>query len=393
MQASNGGMMQTRRVSMMILGAKEKFLGPAFLIGVLALFLSVPTAQGQRSVKDMPPPPPLWKPKPTPTPKPQEPEVITDVIRTNSNLVMVPVSVTDQQGQAVQGLKVADFRLEEEGKQQEISGIGDPEQVPLAIALLFDVSSSTSQKGFFNSQQNAAATFLRLVMKRADKAAIFTITDKATMVQPLASAETSAAKMLTIPAATGPVPTAFYDTVSAAAKYLTDNAPSNFRRVIVVLSDGDDNFSEQIRDLSIAEARAAQNGQQTFAATRAGLLKRHQQAVAQVQKAVQQADVIFYSVNPGGPSVKLNQISTRAEQGMESIAETTGGTAFLPDSDLDLEKVFRQVAAELRGQYLLQYYANAEAPAGVFRRIQVQVPARNDVRVRARQGYYPKKQD
>jgi VWFA-related protein len=94
----------------------------------------------------------------------------------------------------------------------------------------------------------------------------------------------------------------------------------------------------------------------------------------EVQKAVQKADVIFYSVNPGGPSVKLNQIAMRAESGMEAIAETTGGTAFVPDSDLDLERVFRQVAAELRGQYLLQYYANSEAPAGQFRRIKLQCP-------------------
>src|SRR5215510_5960370 len=131
------------RVSMMILGA-EKTLWPVFLLGVLAIFLSVPTARAQ-GTKDLPPPPPLWKPKPTPTPKPVEPPVIdtTEIIRTNSNLVMVPVSVTDPSGQAVQGLKVTDFRLEEEGKQQEISGIGDPEQVPLAIALLFDISSST----------------------------------------------------------------------------------------------------------------------------------------------------------------------------------------------------------------------------------------------------------
>jgi Ca-activated chloride channel homolog len=377
---------------MMIFGVEEKLWRPAFLLGVLALFLSVPTMQAQ-TVKDLPPPPPLWKPKPTPTPKPVEPEIISDVIRTSSNLVMVPVSVTDQQGQAVQGLKVADFRLEEEGKPQEISGIGDPEQLPLAIAILFDVSSSVSQKGFFVSQQNAAAAFLRQVMKPADKAAIFTITDQPTMIQPLASAEVSAAKIVTIPAATKPVPTAFYDTVAAAAKYLTDSAPSNYRRVIVVLSDGDDNFSTRIRDLSIAEARAVQSGKETVSATRIGLQARHQRAVADVQKAVQQADVIFYSVNPGGPSVRLNQISMRAERGMEAIAETTGGTAFLPDSDLDLERVFRQVAAELRGQYLLQYYANTEAPAGVFRRIQVAVPVRNDVRVRARQGYYPKKQN
>ncbi len=378
---------------MMISGA-EKRLWPVFLLGVLAIFLSTPTVQAQ-STKDLPPPPPLWKAKPTPTPKPIVPEVIdsADVIKTTSNLVMVPVSVTDQQGQAVQGLKVTDFRLEEEGKQQEISGIGDPEQVPLAIALLFDISSSTSQKGFFASQQNAAATFLRLVMKPTDRAAIFTITGKPTMVQPLASAETSAAKMASIPAATTSVPTAFYDTVITAAKYLTSSAPSNFRRVIVVLSDGDDNFSEQIRDQSLADYRATMGGQQAALGTRAGLQNLHQRAVASVQKAVQQADVIFYSVNPGGPSIKLNLIAMRAERGMEAIAETTGGTAFVPDSDRDLERVFRQVAAELRGQYLLQYYGDSNAPASQFRRIQVVVPARSDVRVRARQGYYPKKQD
>src|SRR6185503_20215070 len=191
-------MKQARRVSKMILGVEKKLLWPAFLIGVLALFLSTPTAQAQKTVKELPPPPPVWKARPTPTPKPAEPEVITDVIRTTSNLVMVPVSVTDQTGNAVQGLQVADFRLEEEGKQQEISSLGDPEQVPLAIALLFDISSSVGGKGFFASQQNAAATFLKLVMKPADKAAIFTITGEPTLIQPLASADASAAKMLTI---------------------------------------------------------------------------------------------------------------------------------------------------------------------------------------------------
>jgi len=378
----------------MILGVEKKVLWPAFLMGVLALFLSTPTAQAQKTVKDLPPPPPLWKPKPTPTPKPVEPEKIDDVIRTNSNLVMVPVSVTDQTGNAVQGLQVTDFRLEEEGKQQEISNLGNPEQVPLAIALLFDISSSVSTKGFFASQQNAAAAFLKLVMKPNDKAAIFTITGEPNLIQPLDSAEKSAAKMLSIPPATVSVPTAFYDTAAAAAKYLMANAPSNYRRVIVVLSDGDDNNSSMTRDQSIADYRATTTGTQEALGTRTGLIQAHARAVAGVQKAVQQADAIFYSVNPGGPSIKLNMIAMRAERNMEAIAETTGGTAFVPESDADLERVFRQVAAELRGQYLLQYYADTEkVPAGQFRKIQVAVPARNDVRVRARQGYYPKKQD
>src|SRR6201988_1134860 len=132
---------------MMILGAEKK-LWPVFLLGVLAIFLFVPAARAQ-GTKDLPPPPPLWKPKPTPTPKPTVPEVIdsADVIKTNSNLVMVPVSVTDQAGQAVQGLQVIDFHLEEEGKQQEISGIGDPELEPFGIPRHFDISTTPSHSG------------------------------------------------------------------------------------------------------------------------------------------------------------------------------------------------------------------------------------------------------
>lgn len=375
----------------MMLGADKRLLRPAFLLGVLAVFLSATAvAEAQKRLKDMAPPPPLWKAKPTPTPTPTPPEVI-EVIRTTSNLVMVPVSVTDRDGQAVQGLTKESFRLQEEGKQQEITGIGNPEEVPLAIALLFDISSSVSQKGFFQFQQNAAAAFLRQVMKPADRAAIFTIATQPTMVQPLSTAEQATAKMLTIPPATSSVATAFYDTVIAAATYL-ETAPSQFRRVIIVITDGDDNNSKRIVSSSRAEATANNNGQLTGSRARAGLDAKHRLAVADVQQAAQKADAIFYSVNPGGPSVRLNQIAMRAETGMEAIAEATGGTAFIPDGEKDLERVFRQVAAELRGQYLLQYYGNSDAPAGQFRRIQVSVPARADVRVRARQGYYPKKE-
>ncbi|HEU4769555.1 MAG TPA: VWA domain-containing protein, partial [Pyrinomonadaceae bacterium] len=305
-------------------------------------------------------------------------------------LVMVPVSVTDRDGQAVQGLTKTDFNLIEEGKRREIAEIGDPEQVPLAIALLFDISSSVSQKGFFAFQQQAAAAFLKQVMKPNDRAAIFTIASEPKMVQPLSTAEVATAKMVTIPPATTSVATAFYDTVTAAAGYL-ETAPSQYRRVIVVITDGDDNNSKRIVSSSNREAAASQNGQVAASTLRAGLQARHRLAVADVQQAAQRADAIFYSINPGGPSVRLNQIAMRAESGMEAIAEATGGTAFIPDGEKDLERVFRQVAAELRGQYLLQYYGDSEAP-GQFRRIQVSVPARQDVRVRARQGYYPKKQ-
>jgi Ca-activated chloride channel family protein len=105
---------------------------------------------------------------------------------------------------------------------------------------------------------------------------------------------------------------------------------------------------------------------------------------------VQKADAAFYSVNPGGNSVRLNQISTRAQNNMQLIASATGGTAYLPDGENDLERVFSEVAAELRGQYLLQYYSNSKSTGTQFRRIAVSTPVKPQLRVRARQGYYPK---
>lgn len=368
-------------------GVWGKQFGPALLLAVLALFSFGSLAAGQ-TIRDLPPPPPAPKPKPKPTPPPKDEDF--EVIKTNSNLVMVPVSVVDAQGQALHGLQVGDFRLDEEGKLQEIVELGNPDQVPLDIAILFDISSSVSQKGFFAFQQKAAASFLKQVLKPVDRAAVFTIADEPKLVSPLQSAELAAARILAIPAASAPVPTAFYDTVTVAAKYLTGNSADRHRRVILVISDGDDNFSNMVREMTTAEARASMRGEVTPAAAKVSLDARRQKAVVGVQKAVQQADAAFYSINPGGRSVHLNVISTRSQNAMQAIAESTGGNAFVPDGEKDLEKVFSEVAAELRGQYLLQYYSNSQTPGMQFRRIAVAVPSRADVRVRARQGYYPK---
>jgi Ca-activated chloride channel family protein len=344
------------------------------------------------------PPPPTQRPTPTPAPKAEEPEDESEVVRVTSNLVVVPVAVTDASGNAVQGLKKEDFRLEEEGRGQELATVGTADEVPLDIAVLFDISSSVTAKNFFALQREAAARFLRQVLKPSDRAAVITIADRPALVQPLASAETATAKVLAIPAATTSTPTAFYDSISFAAKYLDENAPGNHRRVVLAISDGDDNFSNSVREQTVAEFQAERKaeageparplGERT--AARRDLQARHQRAVAGVQRAVQGADAVFYSINPGGPSVRLNEISTRAQNGMQTVADATGGTAYVPARAEDLETIFRQIAAELRAQYLLQYLSNNQAAAGKFLRIKVTTPARPELRIRARQGYYKK---
>lgn len=346
-------------------------------LAALALVLSAQSVRAQDRPEDLPPPPP----KPTPRPTPYVPKDSDyDVVRVNSNLVIVPVSVTDAQGQPVMGLAIKDFRLDEEGRPQEIAQIGDPEQVPLEIAILLDISGSVNARIDF--EKEAAARFLKQVLKPTDRATVFAISITPRMELQRATADAAASKLKSMQATKGP--TAFFDTVVEAARYLSASTPAQHRRVIVVISDGEDNYSERIKaaigDTSESQRSAAEQTQAVV----------YNRAQAEVEREVQRAEAAFYSINPSGQSLRLNIISQRAQDGMARLANATGGNSFVPERAEDLDGVFRQITAELRSQYLLQYYSNNEAQNTKFRRIRVTVPARPALRVRARQGYYPK---
>src|SRR5437763_7871648 len=170
---------------------------PALSLAALALFflgatLLSPDSSAQK-IKQLPPPPPgpRYKPKPTPTPAPIE----YDIVRVTSNLVVVPVSVTDAQGQPVRDLKPGDFRIEEDGRPQEIAQLGDPEQVPLDIAMLIDVSGSVVAR--FGFEQQAAARFLQQVLKPEDRATIFAIDQIPRQVQQLTTSQAASQSLMT----------------------------------------------------------------------------------------------------------------------------------------------------------------------------------------------------
>jgi len=336
---------------------------------------------------------------PPPTPQPTLPpaqltppaDAIDDdeIITVTSNLVVVPVSATDAAGQPVQGLKAADFRLEEEGRAQEIADVGAAEQVPLDIVILFDLSSSVGNR--FEFEKQTVAGFLKGVMKPGDRAAVFAVRDQPQMIQALAPAEQAAAQVLALPPPPRFVPTAFYDAVNAASKYLAANTPGRHRRVVLVISDGDDNFSLRVREGEAAMARDDLRGVEVKDSQRARQEKLHRQVLGEVQREVQRADAVFYAINPSGGGLALNQRGTRAQGGMQQLADATGGSAFAPSKLEELGPIFSRIAAELRAQYLIQYYSNTDAPAGKFLKIKVNTPARTGLRVRARQGYYSKK--
>lgn len=336
--------------------------------------INVPSSQDDAPPPPPPTPVPTPTPRPTPTPKPVE-EVVdeSEVVRVTSNLVVVPVAVTDEAGNAVQGLKVADFRLEEEGRAQELAAVGTADEVPLDIALLIDASSSVKDR--FDFEKRAAANFLKAVLKPGDRAAVFAIENKPRLVHTLAGADEASGQLLSIPPPPGDRFTAFFDTVSEAARYLDKNAPGGHRRVIVALTDGDD--TARLFAASAANSRERQ----------LELIVKYQQDIL---REVQRADAVFYSINPSGNTMHLNIRTARSQEGMELVAGSTGGTAFVPASEDKLDAIFRQIAAELRAQYVLQYLSNNQATAGKFLRIKVTTPARPAARIRARQGYFKK---
>jgi len=276
-------------------------------------------------------------------------------IRLSSRLVLVPVSASDAAGKPVRDLTTEDFAVEEEGRPQPIVSLGEPGKVPTEIALLFDVSGSIHSQ--FRFEQEAAVRFINQVLKPSDAVSVFSIGTKPNLVKArTTNAEEAIKGLISIEPITAA--TAFFDTIAEAALYLGKTADPGSRRVLIVISDGEENYSVR-------------------------------SSLAGAQRDLQKNDCLFYSINPGGSSVRLNnKISVRGQGYMEAMSAQTGGKAFIPEKTTDLEAVFRQIAEELQAQYLLGYYSTDERADGGFRRISVRAPRRPDLRVRARQGYY-----
>lgn len=339
----------------------------------------------------------------TPTPKIDEDE---GVIRVDSRLIVIPASITNAKGEAVAGLTEKDFRVLEEGKTQTVEAVGSADRVPLEIALLFDVSASTDK--MFQFELETAAKFLSDVMRSDDRATIFTIGNRPVLVSGREDALETAAKIRKITPTKND--TAFFDTVGEAARYLGNVAPEGTRRVILVISDGEDTASTSI-------AKALQDGYRRIDVNKIDNKTLYQLTVrnrnvaaaqerARILKLLQDADTVFYSINPAGSSFTLNTMSVFGQETMASFATSTGGTAFLPKfQPLDtkdalantsnmrknaetLDRIFTQLANELRSQYLIQYNADNEYARGRFVKIEVSVPNRPDVKIRTRQGYF-----
>jgi Ca-activated chloride channel family protein len=281
----------------------------------------------------------------------QTPEEVDEdeVVRVNSNLVIIPASVVDGFGHAITDLKAEDFELKIDG---EVKPIGEltRSETPVHVALLFDNSASLSAAREFEKQ--AAVRFFKQVVRPIDRAAVYSISSTPTLSQGL----TNDVPRLVRTIERFGVPdgaTALFDAVAQAADYMR---PLAGRKVLVLVSDGTDTVSDTSFDEAVNRALRAEC----------------QVYVVQTRQVE----------DP-------NLHDPVSEQRMYRITEQTGGAVYVPRAVEELDAVFTQISLDLSQQYLLSYYPQDERKDKYFRFISVRVKSRPTLRVRARKGFYP----
>lgn len=314
----------------------------------------------------IPPPPAPERPRiavPAATPTPIVKTINNDdeeVIRIRSTLVPIPVSVVDREGRAVRDLRLVDFELKIDGQAAEITDISRA-QIPIRLAMLFDNSGSILTAR--NFQIEAAVRFFERVLRPGrDQGALFSVATAPRLEQPMTPNTIDlvrAIKWLPPPAGA----TALLSAVEIASEYLSEEPG---RRVIVIVSDGDDTMADTTLEKALRTAQ------------------RHS-----CQIFVVQTTEFENFIRTGSRKGNANIRSLVAEKRMQAFANHTGGAVYMPIDHAELDDAFRRISADLAEQYILSYYPDNESGHnGHFRQIEVEVKRKADLTVRARKGYY-----
>ena len=306
----------------------------------------------------------ILKPAPTPVPKATnskaEIEEEGEIISVESNLVPIPVSVLDQRNRAVTNLRLEDFTLEIDGKTAEIGELSRSD-APVSLAILFDNSSSVTTAREF--EKKAAIRFLKRVLRpNRDAAALYSVSTGTRLEQPLTKNVAqiiSAIENFPPPAGA----TALLDAIIKAAEYLKE---SNGRRVIVIVSDGEDTISDATFDDTVKAAQAAN-------------------CQVYVVKTKEFENFKLNGARGGNANIRV----LAAERRMQELTAQTGGTVYSPIDEAELDRAFDQISADLAQQYILSYYPeNERERRGEFRTISLAVKSKPNLSVRTRKGYY-----
>jgi Ca-activated chloride channel homolog len=321
----------------MILSAQSQrlvLLSSCCLLGVLPLF----SLGGNSPSPQMPPAPPQIARQST--------------ISVETELVVLPVRVTDTNGDFVPGLALDDFRVYEEGLLQKIT-LFQQEDTPVTVGLVVDHSRSMGPK---LPEVSAAVSGFARSSNTEDEMFVVDFNDSVSLELAGGKPFTNNAEELerAVGAVSARGQTALYDAVLEGLAHL--RLAHWDKKALIVVSDGGDNASHSPYADVLALARRSQ--------------------------------AVIYCIGLVGGVEEENPGALRR------LCKDTGGLAYFPSSSETVADVSAKIARDLREQYTLGFVPEKASTGKAFRRIQVRVsaPGRGKIRVRARLGYFAAEQ-
>ena len=268
----------------------------------------------------------------------------------NVDLVNLVFTVFDRKGKFITNLNQGRFRVFEDNRSQTITNFSKETNLPITVVLLIDTSGSIRDKIRF--EQDAAIEFFYTTLRRgADRGLVISFDSGVNLLQDYTDdPEVLANAVRRIRAGGG---TSLYDALYLAASEKL--AAQQGRRVIILISDGDDNSSRT--------------------------------SMAETLEEAQRNDVVMYAISTNAGSGSRSRDQERGDRVLKKFAEETGGKVFFPSRLQELSADFQNISEELRAQYTLAYRPANVQRDGTFRKVRIQVADRN-YQVRARNGYY-----
>jgi Ca-activated chloride channel homolog len=340
----------------------------ALLFAILFCAMVPLVAQQQQN----PTPPPANPPAAAPSEQPQQPpQKSQTTIPVTVNLVDVLFTVLDRRNKLVPNLDKQDFKVLDDNIPQDIRYFSKQSDLPLRIGMLMDTSNSIRERLKF--EQDAANNFLFSVLRRnKDQAFVMTFDDEPQLLQSFTGDTGSLRDHIMRTRAGGG--TAVYDAIYTACTTQLNHPPRPpgdqpdvVRRVMILISDGEDNLSTHTR--------------------------------AEAIEMAQRTSVVIYAISTSTQWVTLDDPGkeksgnrkyhlTEGDKILQDLAEETGGRAFYPYHVDDLDQSFQDIGEELRNQYSIAYNPTNHSFDGRYHNIKIDIPEHKGYQVRARRGYY-----
>ena len=257
------------------------------------------------------------------------------------------VSVTDKNGNQIPGIPKTAFKVFENGVEQPIKAFTHLD-VPVSMGIVIDNSGSMRDK---KASVNAASLALVRASNPQDEVFIIGFNDQSYLDQDFTSDVKLLERALDKTETRGG--TLMRDSIHLALDHMKKLAKHD-KKVLLVITDGNDNISDETPEQLVREAR--------------------------------QSGVLIYAIgllNEEDPKDKRD-----AQRALKGLAEASGGLDYYPKTLAEVERVTPQIADEIRKQYLIAYKPLNSALDGTYRKVEVKLTGYGKANVRYRNGYY-----